>query len=71
VKRILKDLQIEMPDLNVHEIDFASPVGSRLAIENNVIYPPAIFLDDTLIAKGKIFAEQLVAAIQTRCGASA
>jgi hypothetical protein len=68
VKRILKELQLETPDLNVEEIDFASPIGSRLAIENNVTYPPAIFLDDELIAKGKIYSEQIVAAIQTARG---
>ena len=69
MKRILSELQVEMPDLTLQEIDFASPAGSKLAIENNVIYPPAIFLDDKLIAKGKIFAEQIVAAIQMTRGA--
>jgi hypothetical protein len=68
VKRILKELQLEMPDLSVQEIEFASPVGSKLAIENKVTYPPAIFLGDKLIAKGKIFAEEIVAAIHTTRG---
>lgn len=64
MKRILKELQLERPDLNVEEIDFTSPAGSRLAIENNVTYPPAVFLDHRLIAKGKVFPEQILAAIQ-------
>ena len=68
VKRILKELQLEMPNLTVEEIDFTSPVGSKLAIENNVTYPPAIFLDDKLIAKGKVYTEQIVAAIQADKG---
>ncbi len=55
-----------MSGLNVQEVDFTSPAGSKLAIENNVTYPPAIFVDGKLIAKGKIFAEQIVAAVQTR-----
>jgi hypothetical protein len=62
----MRELQLEMPGLNVEEVDFASPAGSRLAIESNVTYPPAIFLDDKLIAKGKIFSEQIVAAIQAK-----
>jgi len=66
VKHIMRELQIEMPYLNVEEIDFASHAGSKLAIENNVTYPPAIFLDDKLIAKGKIFPEQIVAAIEAK-----
>jgi protein-disulfide isomerase len=60
-----------MPYVNVQEIDFASPAGSKLAIENNVTYPPAIFLDDKLMVKGKIFEEQIIAAIQSNNGAPA
>ena len=64
VKRILNELQLQMSGLNVQEVEFTSPAGSKLAIENNVTYPPAVFIDGKLIAKGKIFAEQIVAAVQ-------
>jgi len=69
VKRILGDLQTEIRDLAVDEVDFASPTGSRLAIENGVLYPPAVFLEGKLIAQGKIHAEELTAAIRKFEGA--
>ena len=68
VKRIVKELQAEIGNVTVEEIDFASPTGSKMAIENNVTYPPAVFVDGKLVAKGKIYAEQLVAAIHARNG---
>ena len=70
VKRILKELQSEFPELSIEEVEFTSSAGSRLAIENNVAYPPAIFLDGKLIAKGKIYAEQMIAAIRGQNGVS-
>jgi len=64
VKRIIKELQVEIGNVAVEEIDFASPTGSKMAIENNVAYPPAVFVDGKLVAKGKIHEEQLAVAIR-------
>ena len=64
VKRILAELRAGMPDLTVDEIDFRSAAGSKLAIDNGILYPPAVFLDGKLIGKGKIHAETLIAAIR-------
>lgn len=64
VKRILTELQSEFPGISIEEVQLTSPEGSKLAIENNVTYPPAVFIDGKLIAKGKIFADQLAIAIQ-------
>jgi hypothetical protein len=64
VKHILKELQTLIPSLVVEEIDFTSSAGSILAIETGVLYPPAVFLEDMLIAKGKIDAETLTANIR-------
>ncbi|MGO9644290.1 MAG: hypothetical protein ACLPY5_06030 [Candidatus Bathyarchaeia archaeon] len=64
VKRILKELQEEIPSLGVEEIDYASPRGMKLAFDNNVLYPPAVFLDGKLIAKGKIYAEKMIPTIR-------
>ncbi len=64
VKRILKELQGEIPSLSVEEVDYASPRGMKLAFDNNVLYPPAVFLEDKLVAKGKIDAEKLISAIR-------
>ena len=68
VKRIVKELQVEIGNVTVEEVDFASPTGSRMAIENNVAYPPAVFVGGKLVAKGKIYPEQLAAAIRTENG---
>ena len=64
VKRILNELQAEFPDVSIEEVEYTSNAGSKLAIENNIAYPPAVFLDGKLLAKGKIYAEQIVAAVQ-------
>jgi thiol-disulfide isomerase/thioredoxin len=66
VKHILSELQTEFPDIAIEEVDYTSNAGSKLAIENNIAYPPAVFLDGKLVAKGKILAEQIIAAIQDR-----
>jgi glutaredoxin len=63
VKRILDELQAEMPNLKVEEVEYTSPDGSKLAMENGVLYPPAVFLNEQLIAKGKIDRDTLVAQI--------
>jgi len=64
VKRILTELKTEIPDLALEEMEFASPAGSKLAIENGILYPPAVFLNGKLIAKGKIDADKMVASIR-------
>ena len=64
VKRILNELQVEMPDLCVQEVEFKSVSGTTLSVKNNVLYPPAIFLEGKLLAKGKIDAEKVIAAIR-------
>ena len=64
VKRILNELRKEMSNLAIEEIEFGSPAGSKLAMENGILYPPAVFVDGTLIAKGKIDADELVASIR-------
>jgi len=66
VKRILTELQTEFPGISIEEVEYTSDAGSKLAIDNNIAYPPAVFLDGKLLAKGKIYAEQIVAAVQRR-----
>lgn len=57
-----------MPSLVVEEINFASPAGSKLAMENGVLYPPAVFLDGKLIGKGKIDTDAMTATIRETNG---
>jgi glutaredoxin len=64
IKRILNDLRAELPVLTVEEVEYTSLNGSKLAIENGVLYPPAVFLNEHLIAKGKIDRDTLVAQIR-------
>ena len=64
VKRVLKELQGDMPDLMVEEVDFTSPDGSKLAIDNGITYPPAVFLEGKLLGKGKINTDEMVASIR-------
>ena len=63
VKRVLTELKTEMPDLIIEEVEFASPTGSKLAMENGILYPPAVFVNGTLIAKGKIDTDKMIATI--------
>lgn len=64
IKRVLSELQVQMPDLAVEEVEFTSAAGTKLAIENHILYPPAVFLDGALIAEGKIDAETMVMQIR-------
>ena len=71
VKRVLKELQAAMPDLTVEEVDYNSPTGSKLAVENSITYPPAVFIEGTLFEKGKIHTDEMVASIRRAKGANA
>lgn len=68
VKRILKQLQTEMPHLAVEEVEYTSASGAKLSIENSIQYPPAVFLDGKLIAKGKIDADSMIKLIRESNG---
>ena len=63
VKRILKELQMELPTLLVEEVEYSSASGAKLAIENGIQYPPAVLLNGRVIAKGKIDADEMIAEI--------
>ena len=64
IKRILKELQALMPNLTVEEIEYTSMAGAKLSIENSIQYPPAVFLEGKLIAKGKIDADTMTKSIR-------
>lgn len=58
-----------MPNLTVEEVEFTSPAGTKLAVENGILYPPAVFVNGKLIAKGKIDVDALVTTIRKMNGA--
>jgi hypothetical protein len=70
VKRILTELQGEMPSLVIEELEFKSLSGSKLSNEHGVLFPPAVFLEGKLIAKGKIDRERLIAAVRESNGSN-
>lgn len=70
VKRVLSELQANMPDLAVEEVNYYSPAGSKLAVENSITYPPAVFIEGTLFEKGKIHTDEMVALIRRTKGAN-
>ncbi|MDV3293130.1 MAG: glutaredoxin [Nitrososphaerales archaeon] len=64
IKRILGELKVELPEIQVREVDFASEEGVALAVKNSILYPPAVFINGTLFAKGKIMEEPLKEAVR-------
>ncbi len=71
VKRVLKELQSNMADLAVEEVDYYSSAGSKLAMENGITYPPAVFIEGRLFEKGKIHTDEMVSSIRRVKGADA
>ncbi len=63
IKRILTELNEQVLDLEIEEVEFTSPAGTKLAIESGILYPPAVFVNGKLVAKGKIDVERMVATI--------
>jgi glutaredoxin len=64
IKRILGELNVELPEMRVREVDFTSDEGMALAVKNSILYPPAVFIDGLLFAKGKILEEPLKEAVR-------
>lgn len=64
IKRILGELKVELPEIQVREVDFSSEEGFALAVKNNILYPPAVLINGTLLAKGKIMEEPLKEAVR-------
>ena len=64
IKRIMGELKAEFPEIHVREVDFASEEGVALSVKNTILYPPAVFINGSLFAKGKIFEEPLKIAVR-------
>ncbi len=64
VKRIMEELKTELPGLAVREVEFTSGEGVALSVKNNILYPPAVFINGSLFAKGKILEEPLKEAVR-------
>ena len=64
IKRIVGELKVELPEISVREVDFGSEEGLALSVKNTILYPPAVFINGALFAKGKIFEEPLKEAVR-------
>lgn len=64
IKRILGEVKAELPEIRVREVDFTSEEGIALAVKNSILYPPAVFINGSLFAKGKIMEEPLKEAVR-------
>jgi thiol-disulfide isomerase/thioredoxin len=64
IKRILGELKAELPELGVREVDFTSEEGMALAVKHGIFYPPAVFINGIVFAKGKIMEEPLKEAVR-------
>lgn len=64
LKRIIGELKAELPDIDVREVDFTSGEGVALAVKDGILYPPAVFINGFLYAKGKIMEEPLKEAVR-------
>ena len=64
IKRIMGELKAELPEIGVREVEFTSEEGVALAVKNSILYPPAVFINGSLFAKGKILEEPLKEAVR-------
>ena len=64
IERIVGELKAELPEISVREVDFTSAEGVALSVKNTILYPPAVFINGTLFAKGKIWEEPLKEAVR-------
>jgi glutaredoxin len=68
IKRILGEMKTELPEISVREVDFSSEDGVAMAVKNSILYPPAVFINGSLFAKGKILEEPLKDAVRRAAG---
>lgn len=78
VKRILSEIEKEVKEhsgssasFEVEEVDFSSELGMKLAVEHQILYPPALFIGGQLFGKGKIREDELREAIRLALSESA
>lgn len=71
IKRILEESRNEIPGLEIREVRFSSEDGMRLSVSHNILYPPAVFMDGELFAKGKIGEEELKQALRVAARSNA
>lgn len=66
VKRILHEMQADGVAMTIREVDMTSDEGTQLALQHNVLYPPAVFIDGRFLAYGKIHEADLQRALRSK-----
>ena len=64
VHRIVTEIKAELPSVEIREVEFTSEEGVALAVHNSVLYPPAVFINGALFAKGIVREEPLKEAVR-------
>lgn len=59
VRRLLGVIQREGRAVEVREVALSSEEGSELALRFGILFPPAVFVDGRLVAKGKVLESEL------------
>lgn len=63
VKRLLAEISSDIGALNVVEVAFDSEEGIELAVRHKILFPPAVFVNGRLLAKGKVLEKELRGAL--------
>lgn len=64
-RRVLEQLTDDL-DLSIREVDLLSSEGRRLIASGRVPFPPAVFVDDRLVAHGRLSARSLAWQLEDR-----
>lgn len=64
VKRILDEIRRQGRRFDLREVRFDSEEGGELAVEHSILFPPAVFVDGRLVAKGKVLESELRTALE-------
>lgn len=68
VKRMLDEILATSPGIHLREVPFSSPEGLSLATTHSVLFPPAVFVEGHLVAKGRIHEQELRDAVRACVG---
>lgn len=65
VKRLLDEIRPEVGPFETREVQLSSEEGVELAVRHNIPFPPAVFVNGRLVAKGKVLEKDLRSALAT------
>lgn len=60
VRKILKEIKIDFPDLEIEEIDMTTPRGQELVQRHSIMVSPGIIIEGELFSSGGVDKEKLI-----------